>query len=168
MKKTTIIVLAVLAVAAAAALAWPRQSTAPQATPSTDQPAPAAPTSTAAAPAPTTTDQVSDQPAQAATSAPILEPKPTEPAAKPAQPKEPGYTSAEVATHNQFEDCWLIIAGKVYDLTTYLGEHPGGSAVVAAYCGREATQAFDTKGGEGEHSDKARADLSKYYLGPLK
>ena len=29
------------------------------------------------------------------------------------------FTYAEVATHSTEEDCWLIIAGKVYDVTPW-------------------------------------------------
>lgn len=74
----------------------------------------------------------------------------------------------EIAKHNSVNDCWLLINGKVYNVTSYLGAHPGGVATIAAYCGKEATQAFDTKGGIGQaHSGSANALLANYYIGDL-
>lgn len=31
----------------------------------------------------------------------------------------------EVAKHNSRESCWIIVHGKVYDVTEFLDEHPG-------------------------------------------
>jgi len=75
---------------------------------------------------------------------------------------------AEVAKHNTVPDCWMVINGKVYDLSRYASLHPGGAMNIADYCGKEATAAFDTKGGRGSpHSGNANAMLVQYYLGDL-
>ncbi|KAF5338853.1 hypothetical protein D9758_015577 [Tetrapyrgos nigripes] len=39
--------------------------------------------------------------------------------------------------------CWIIINNHVYDVTVYLGQHPGGAAIILKYAGRDATLAFE-------------------------
>lgn len=84
-----------------------------------------------------------------------------------ADKKAPTYTPDEVAKHNSQNDCWLIIENKVYDVTDYLVQHPGGAKRIIPFCGQDATQAFMTKGGEGQHSSEATAELAKRYKGDL-
>lgn len=51
-------------------------------------------------------------------------------------------TMAEVARHNTGADCWVIIDGNVYDVTSFLRRHPGGSGVIATNAGRDITSKF--------------------------
>ncbi|KAM0265278.1 hypothetical protein ACHAPA_007857 [Fusarium lateritium] len=50
---------------------------------------------------------------------------------------------AEVAKHNNAESCWLIIHDKVYDLTEFLPNHPGGRKVILKNAGKDSTVDFD-------------------------
>ncbi|KAI8139565.1 FMN-dependent dehydrogenase-domain-containing protein [Fennellomyces sp. T-0311] len=52
-------------------------------------------------------------------------------------------TLQEVSQHNTKDDLWVIIHGKVYDLTQFLPEHPGGQRIILKYAGQDATDAFD-------------------------
>lgn len=36
------------------------------------------------------------------------------------------FTRSEVAAHNTDEDLWVIIDGRVYDLSMWINFHPGG------------------------------------------
>ena len=87
-------------------------------------------------------------------------PGPTDPSASPGT----GITAAEVAQHNTAADCWSVINGNVYDLTTYLPRHKGGPGVLTAICGKDGTNAFT-----GQHSGQAApaADLSSLLVGPF-
>jgi cytochrome b involved in lipid metabolism len=70
-----------------------------------------------------------------------------------------------VASHNSLDDCWLTINGKIYNVTEYVPFHPGGTQTILNTCGKEATEAFRTKGGEGDdHSKQAYALLDNYFL----
>ncbi|KAK1365339.1 Cytochrome b5 heme-binding domain-containing protein [Heracleum sosnowskyi] len=51
------------------------------------------------------------------------------------------YTKAEVSLHNLRTDCWIIIKEKVYDVTSYVEEHPGGDAILA-HAGDDSTEGF--------------------------
>ncbi len=78
------------------------------------------------------------------------------------------FTSTDVATHNKPQDCYLIIHGNVYNVTNFLDQHPGGTDVILPYCGKDATQAFETQGGRrGTHSQSARSLLAQYQIGVL-
>ena len=54
----------------------------------------------------------------------------------------PEYTLEEVAKHNTKDDCWLTIGGKVYDVTEWLKDHPGGGTIVLLSAGQDATDIF--------------------------
>jgi len=94
----------------------------------------------------------------------------TETGASAKQPAK-GYTTLEVAKHASPTDCWLVIDGKVYDVTKYVtgSEHPAGSEAITPFCGKDATQAFDTKGKKRpqSHSQNAEKRLDTFYLGNL-
>ncbi|CAG0918839.1 unnamed protein product [Notodromas monacha] len=69
------------------------------------------------------------------------------------------FTLAEVAGKNKEEACLIVIHDKVYDVKSFLDEHPGGEEVLLEQAGKVATEAFEDVG----HSTDAR-DLMKTYL----
>lgn len=52
------------------------------------------------------------------------------------------FTLEEVALNNTASSCWAVVDGSVYDLTTWIAEHPGGPRVIERLCGTDATSAF--------------------------
>ncbi|XP_074263441.1 cytochrome b5-like [Silene latifolia] len=76
-------------------------------------------------------------------------------------PKIHGFE--EVAKHNTKNDCWLIINDKVYDITPFLDDHPGGDDVLLTSTGKDATDDFEDVG----HSENARNMLKDYYVGDI-
>lgn len=76
-------------------------------------------------------------------------------------------TTSTVAAHSRSADCWIIVSGAVYNVTSYLAKHPGGASRIIPYCGKDATSAFSTRGGTGTHSSNATADLAALRLGIL-
>ncbi len=74
-----------------------------------------------------------------------------------------------LASHNQASDCWLAINGKIYAVSSYINQHPGGAQEIIKYCGQDATHAFATmdKRNPKNHSQSAYALLENYYIGDL-
>jgi len=68
-----------------------------------------------------------------------------------------------VAKHRAEKDCWLVIHGKVYDVTRFLDSHPGGADILLDAAGYDATTEFEDTG----HSPEARKDLAKYEIGTV-
>ncbi|KAG6878204.1 hypothetical protein C0993_010624 [Termitomyces sp. T159_Od127] len=54
------------------------------------------------------------------------------------------YTRDEVAKHNKQGDLWIVIDGKVYDVSRFKDLHPGGASVFLDedISGQDATEAF--------------------------
>ncbi|XP_068452132.1 cytochrome b5 type B isoform X2 [Clinocottus analis] len=73
------------------------------------------------------------------------------------------YTLEEIRVHSISSDSWLIIHDKVYDITSFLEEHPGGEEVLLEQAGSDATESFEDVG----HSTDAREMLQQYYVGEV-
>ncbi|KAH9179655.1 cytochrome b5 [Lactarius sanguifluus] len=67
----------------------------------------------------------------------------------------------ELRQHTTKENIWVLLNGKVYDVTKFIDEHPGGDEVILSEAGKDATEAFEDVG----HSDEARALLPGFLVG---
>ena len=74
-----------------------------------------------------------------------------------------------MAKHDTEEDCHIIIGNannggpKVYNVTSYLDDHPGGSEVILELAGKYADDMFEDIG----HSSNARTQLKEFLVGTL-
>ena len=73
-------------------------------------------------------------------------------------------SNSEIKSHNLKSDCWSIVNGNVYNLTTYVQRHPGGASVIANICGKDGSKAFLN-----QHNTKSKPNnvLSSFLLGPV-
>ena len=86
----------------------------------------------------------------------------------PSATADGGYSAADVARHATPSDCWIVVNGRVYDVTRYLAQHPGGAATITPWCGKESTVAYETEDGVGTHSSRADRLLESYVVGDLR
>lgn len=85
-------------------------------------------------------------------------------AAAPASAATKSYTLAAVKAHKSASNCWTAVNGKVYNLTKWISKHPGGSSVIKAMCGKDATSAFKAQHGL---SGRPASTLAAYRIGTL-
>lgn len=85
-----------------------------------------------------------------------------------ATPQLKEFSLEDVKTHNTAQDCWMIIDDegerRVYDVTQFLDDHPGGPEIMIDLAGQDATAEFEDIG----HSNDARAQLKSLLVGKVK
>jgi cytochrome b involved in lipid metabolism/uncharacterized membrane protein len=74
------------------------------------------------------------------------------------------YTMKDVKAHATAADCWSVVDGTVYNLTSWEGQHPGGQQVIVGMCGADGTAAF-----KGQHGTQKRAvsALAQFAIGTI-
>jgi cytochrome b involved in lipid metabolism len=78
--------------------------------------------------------------------------------------KEKTFTAADVSSHNSAASCYTSVNENVYDVTSYINKHPGGSEAVLSLCGKDGSSAFnDQHGGQ----SKPEAMLATLKIGIL-
>ncbi len=75
------------------------------------------------------------------------------------------YTLADVAKNNTPASCWTIINGSVYNVTSYIPNHPGGPAEISQICGGDSSELFAKPA---QHvSGGAKDILAQFEIGKL-
>ncbi len=74
------------------------------------------------------------------------------------------YTLAEIATHKDATSCWTAVRGQVYDLTSWIIQHPGGAENILSVCGKDGTAAF-TAQHNGQREPES--ELKSFHIGTL-
>lgn len=94
---------------------------------------------------------------------------PTQAAELPSGQANP-LTTEEVARHPVAGNCWIIINGKVYDISSYIPKHPAPENTITKYCGKNADLGWQTKdktGKKSPHSASAARLLKRFEIGTL-
>jgi 4-hydroxysphinganine ceramide fatty acyl 2-hydroxylase len=75
-------------------------------------------------------------------------------------------TRSQVSLHNSSKTCWVVIENKVYDVTSFISDHPGGEELIVEYAGTDITSVLQDDDLH-THSDAAYDILSEYYIGQV-
>ncbi len=102
----------------------------------------------------------------------VAEPAPITSDASPAPSGKTGGTASgqlalsaqEVAKHNSASDCWSVVKGNVYNLTSYIQRHPGGQSALKNICGKDGSAAFTN-----QHNNQGKPNnvLQGFLIGAL-
>lgn len=76
------------------------------------------------------------------------------------------YTRAVVAKHSSAKDCWVTYKNKVYDVTEFLDQHPGGDDVILEYAGKAIDEIMADPVSH-EHSEAAYDMMSDFLIGTV-
>lgn len=49
---------------------------------------------------------------------------------------------AEIAQHKSAASCWIVIHDKVYDVTSFLDQHPGGRSILLKQAGAVSSHLY--------------------------
>jgi cytochrome b involved in lipid metabolism len=79
-------------------------------------------------------------------------------------PQAGTYTMAQVQQHNSGSSCWTAINGKVYDVTNWIDQHPGGTQAILSLCGTDGSSAFNNQHG-GQR--RPESELASFLIGTL-
>lgn len=74
------------------------------------------------------------------------------------------FTMADVLAHATPSSCYTVVRGNVYDLSTWIAEHPGGDKAILGMCGKDATDAFVKQHGGKE---KPEMKIETFQIGIL-
>lgn len=74
------------------------------------------------------------------------------------------YSWDEIAKHCKKKDSWIVVDGKVYDISSWAFRHPGGIDVISSYAGQDASEPF-----QAFHPDQygVRKYLPTMYIGEV-
>ena len=87
------------------------------------------------------------------------------PAMAPAPPPAACFSAAEVQRRLAAGACWVRRGARLYDLTGFVRQHPGGEQLLWARAGQDVSADLD--GPPHQHSANARRWLEQYYVGDL-
>jgi 4-hydroxysphinganine ceramide fatty acyl 2-hydroxylase len=76
----------------------------------------------------------------------------------------PTLLASEIQSHNTEKSCYVTIGSRVYDITTFLDDHPGGSDLILDHGGQEVGEIMKNEASH-YHSDAAYEILEDNLIG---
>ncbi|KAF2084870.1 fatty acid hydroxylase [Saccharata proteae CBS 121410] len=76
----------------------------------------------------------------------------------------PTITQADVKAHNTAKSCFVTIGTKVYDITSFVDDHPGGGDLILEYGGQDVTEIMKDEVSH-KHSEAAYEILDESLVG---
>lgn len=76
----------------------------------------------------------------------------------------PTFTPAEVESHNNAKSCYVTLGSKVYDITSFIDDHPGGGDLILDYAGKDVGEIMADAISH-EHSEAAYEILEDSLVG---
>lgn len=100
------------------------------------------------------------------TSTTVPNPPAPAPAPSPTPQTQPsgGITLSQIALHNSRSSCWSAVNGSVYDLTSWIPNHPGGEQQILSLCGIDGSNAYNAQHGG---TPKPATILTGFKIGTL-
>ncbi|KAI9598625.1 cytochrome b5-like heme/steroid binding domain-containing protein [Syncephalis fuscata] len=74
------------------------------------------------------------------------------------------YSKADIKRHNDSGKLLIIIDGRVYDLTEFANDHPGGDDILREHTNMDATEAFNDVG----HPKEVLKEREDFFIGNYK
>ncbi|KAF3396174.1 Cytochrome b2 [Penicillium rolfsii] len=71
-------------------------------------------------------------------------------------------STQEISHHASEEDAWIVVNGKVYDVTEFAPNHPGGADIIYQFAGRDASKPYNST-----HSLSLIKELDDHVIGEL-
>lgn len=76
------------------------------------------------------------------------------------------FTEEDLKAHSNGRSCWVLRGGKIYDVTQFLADHPGGDDLIIKFAGKDVGEIMKDAA-EHDHSDSAYQMLEEYCIGRL-
>ncbi|CAM0139326.1 unnamed protein product [Umbelopsis sp. WA50703] len=76
------------------------------------------------------------------------------------------FTPRQILKHNNSKSAWVIVDEKVYNVTEFMQDHPGGEDLILDHAGTDVTDLMKDKL-QHEHSEAAYSLMSEYCIGTV-
>lgn len=76
------------------------------------------------------------------------------------------YTAEDLELQKKLGNVWIVRKGRVYDVSDFVNDHPGGDDLITQFSGKDIGSAMEDEG-EHLHSASAYSMLEEYVIGRI-